>query len=234
MSKKTLLALFLFSFVILTFPLTEVSAQTASAEAKTSRTLLMERAASREANAKTAKTMQAEGLKPMLASREASMAGKMASGSAALREKLQMFKDKKKATIIERINENFAKINQRRSGQMMQHVDTLQTIASKAESRATSAQEAGTDISAVMTELRSVQTEISKAKSAVEAQSKKTYEITIASESGAKAAVKSTRDLLEQDLKSTHNLVKEARRLLMNVITKLGQAVGEGAVNATN
>jgi hypothetical protein len=237
MDRKILLSIFVLALLIL--PVSSASAQTTTLSASPApRDLLINKVASKTANLKdTAKERlaQANTLKTQAASREASMAGKVASISGTLRAKLQSFRDKKKAATIERISDAITKINQRRSSQMLQHVDTMNSLANRTESRAISAQEAGTDVSLAMSEIQMAKTELAKAKTAVEDQSKKTYDINIASESGAKVAVKSTRDLLEQDLKATHGLVKEARRVLINALTKLAQSLGEGGTtNGTN
>lgn len=233
MNKKILLSLFIFTVIL--FPVSSVSAQTTTRP----RDALINRIASKSAeptatNSADRVTAQTNA-RPQVASREASPAGRIASGSAALRAKLQTFRDKKKAATIERINEAISRINQRRSSQMLQHVDVMNGILSKAESKVVAIQGAGQDVSMVMGDIQTAKAELAKAKTAVEDQSKKTYDINIASESGAKAAVKSTRDLLEQDLKATHGLVKEARRVLINAITKLAQSLGEGGTaNGTN
>ena len=171
--------------------------------------------------------------KERAASKAADLRPLVASGGGTLRDKLKTFKDQKKAALIERISQTFVNINQRRTSEMLRHIDTMNMILSKAQDRATTAQSAGTDVSAATTDMTSASNALANAKTAVEGQSKKTYDIKIASESGARADVKLMRDALEKDLKSTHELVAESRRILINAIVKLAQSLGE-QVNATN
>jgi hypothetical protein len=181
--------------------------------------LMREKSASRTGEVRPADKM---------ASTAANLRDKVASRGALLREKLATFKDKRKVTIIERISTSLTNINQRRTSAMMQHVDVLMGILSKAESRLLEAETSGIDVAAVKTELGLGKTALANAKTAVEEQSKKTYEIKISTESAAKAETKQTRDLLEQDLKATHGLLKESRRIMINALTKMSQLMGGG------
>jgi len=166
----------------------------------------------------------------LIQDKQASKAGevrqKIASRAATLKDKLAVFKDKRKASAVERISTNLTNVNQRRTSQMMQHVDTLTGILTKAEERVVTAQGAGNDVLAISAELGLSKTALANAKLAVDVQSKKTYEIQVASESGIRADAKESRDMLHADLKATHGLVKEARRALINALVKLGQAIG--------
>jgi hypothetical protein len=171
--------------------------------------------------------------KEKMASKAADVRPLVASGSGTLRDKLKTFKDQKKAVIIERISQTLANINQRRTAEMLRHVDTMNGILGKAQDRANASNGEGKDVSSVTTDFTSASNALANAKTAVETQSKKTYDIKISSESGARADVRLTRDALQKDLKSTHELVSEARRTLINAIIKLAQVTGE-QVNAAN
>jgi len=163
-----------------------------------------------------------------MATGAANLRDKVATRGAMLKEKLAMFKDKRKATTIERISTSLTNVNQKRTSAMMQHVDVLMGVLAKAEDRLLEAETSGTDVTSVKTELGLSKTALANAKTAVEEQSKKTYEIKISTESAAKAEVKQTRDLLEQDLKATHGLLKESRRIMINALTKMSQLLGGG------
>lgn len=177
----------------------------------------------------------AEVMKDKTASKGADLKEKLmvASGGGTLKDKLKAFRDQKKADIIERISKSLATVNQKRTSEMLRHIDTMNGILAKAQDRASAASGEGKDTSGVVSDLTSATNALANAKTAVETQSKKSYDIKISSESGAKADVRLTRDALQKDLKSTHELVAEARRTLINALIKLAQALGE-QVNATN
>lgn len=224
MSKKYLFSLLVLSILLLP---SAVFAETKSASSS-AKTPAVERRLAQETLIKEKQASKAGEIRQKIASKEANMKEKVASRVATLKDKLAAFKDKRKVAAVERISTNLTNVNQRRTSQMMKHVDTLMGILTRAEEHVVSGQAAGSDVSAVTTELGLSKTALANAKVAVEVQSKKTYEIQVASESGIRADAKESRDMLEADLKATHGLVKEARRVLINALVKLSQTMGGG------
>lgn len=132
---------------------------------------------------------------------------KLASKAAALKSKLQAFKDQKKALLAERINANLNVINQNQTRQMQKNLGIMSAILDKLEARG------GTS----NTILKAKET-IASASSAVIAQSQKDYTITVTSETKIKADAKLARDKLHADLTAVRKLVIEAKQSVVNAI----------------
>lgn len=139
---------------------------------------------------------------------------KMATREAALKAKLERFKDKKKAEIADRVNTNLNKINQKQTAQMLKHLDKMSAILDKLEARKT----ANAAISAA-------RSSITSASSAVKLQADKDYTLTVSSETKVKADAEKVRDLLHQDLQAVREQVIEAKQAVGTAIrgAKSGQ-----------
>lgn len=138
---------------------------------------------------------------------------KMATREAALKAKLDKFKDKKKAEIADRVNTNLNKINQKQTSQMLKHLAKMSAILDKLAARV---------ISGSIDDARA---SIASASSAVKLQADKDYTLTISSETKVKADAKKIRDLLHQDLQAVRTQVIDAKQAVGNAIrgAKSGQ-----------
>lgn len=148
----------------------------------------------------------------------------ISSRAAMLRSKLAAFKDRKKATLAEKINDNLDKINTRRTNQMTLHLQKMLEILSKVEERTANATGDKTNLNISLDEAK---TAISVAQAALQAQSAKEYTVSVTSEQTIKADVKDTRDLLHKDLKATHDLMVEARQAVAKSIADAITLMGE-------
>lgn len=139
-----------------------------------------------------------------------------ATREAALKAKLQTFKDKKKAATVERVNTTLAMINKKQTDQMLKHLDKMSELLSRLETRVSS--QSGKDTTQATKAIADAKTSISTARTAVQAQQAKDYTITATSEVKVKDDAKKERDLLHTDLSSTRGLVIKAKQAVANAI----------------
>lgn len=126
---------------------------------------------------------------------------KVATREAALKAKLERFKDKTKAQVVDRINTNLNRINQKQTAQMLKHLDKMSTILGKLEADVTTTKEA-----------------IATATAAVKLQAEKDYTIAISSEKTVKKDAQKTREQLHNDLKVVRVQVIDAKQAVANAI----------------
>ncbi|TSC86645.1 MAG: Uncharacterized protein G01um10147_857 [Microgenomates group bacterium Gr01-1014_7] len=140
---------------------------------------------------------------------------KMATREAALKKKLDAFKDRKKATYSAKISENLNKINQKQTASMLKHLDKMTSILTKLEK-----------IEGAST--ADAKTAINAAKAAVSAQAEKDYTLVVTSESKVKTDSQSLRDSLHTDLKAVRALVVDAKQSVANAIKTAKSNTKEG------
>lgn len=146
------------------------------------------------------------------------MKEKLATRAAALKTRLQTFRDKKKAEIAERVNTNLNQKNQEQTSQMQKHLDTMSAILDKLEARINKATPDIKDPTAAKTVVAAARSTIASASAAVSIQAQKDYTIQVTSESKIKTDVKSQRDKLHADLQATRKTVIDAKQAVVNVI----------------
>lgn len=129
---------------------------------------------------------------------------KMASREAALKAKLEKFKDKKKAEVADRVNTNLNEINQKQTEQMLKHLDKMSALLTKLGSSGSSISDA--------------KTAIASASAAARAQAEKDYTITITAESAVKKDAQKVRDALHTDLRNVRKQVIAAKQAVANAI----------------
>lgn len=178
--------------------------------------------ASREAVIKEKVAIRKDNLALKLEERKA----RIASNEAELKQRLQSFRDKNKAQVIERINTQLATVNEKRTDSMSAFLTRLENLLAKIETRTTEAGNNGKDITAVNQAIADAKTAIEEAKSAVSLQADKTYVITISSETQARADVKTVRDLLHTDLFETNKLVVEAKQSVGKILQTAKSTLG--------
>ncbi len=143
---------------------------------------------------------------------------KIASREAELKSKLSLFKDKKKAVSVERINTNLAGINKRRTDHMLGQLDKMASISAKLQDMMSKAK-TSQDLSAVQTAITETNTAIAIAKTAVTTQAELDYTIKVSSESAVRTDAKAARDQLHKDLQAVQEKVVAARKALSAAIS---------------
>lgn len=151
---------------------------------------------------------------------------KIASRTAALKTKLQTFRDKNKASIAARVNDNLAKVNMNRTEAMNRHIDKLLSILSRLETRVDGVTDK--DTTNANDAIADAKVAIDSAKQAVASQSAKDYTVTVTSETKIKTDVMAQREMLHTDLKAVHQLIVVARQALAKAISETAQLGGIG------
>lgn len=158
----------------------------------------------------------------------------LASRAAALKAKLALFKNKDKASLVEKINGYFVTINARATDDMTKRLNKMTEILGKLKQRVDEATpSAGQSKDDANKAIADAQTAIDTGKAAVLAQSQKGYIISISSESAARADASKTRDSFRTDLISTNDLVKAARKAVSNAISIAHSSLG-GSLGTKN
>lgn len=143
---------------------------------------------------------------------------KLASRAAALRVKLNAFKDKRKAEIAERVNTNLNRINQNQTDQMQRHLKAMSVILDKLEARVESGNPDIKDPAAATSAIASARIIIASTTATVSTQTEKDYTIQITSESRIRADAKNMRDKLHTDFQTVRKAVIEAKQAVANAI----------------
>lgn len=163
---------------------------------------------------KTNTLQRIDAKKQVVTDRATAIREKIASREAVLKEKLQKFRDQKKAEVAERVNTNLNKINQKQTGQMQDYLDRMSSLLDKLEARVNQASP-------------DARTAIASASSAVSVQAEKDYTLQITTESRVRADAQETRDTLHKDLQAARAQVVDAKQAVANAIraAKSGKVV---------
>ena len=141
---------------------------------------------------------------------------------AELKDKISKLRDEKKKQIATRLDEQMARLNAKWTDHFNNVLVRLLEILSNVELRASKAEVSGKDVSAVKMAIQNAKTAIGTARTAVEAQTKKTYVATFSSETGLGAAFKVVRNQLHSDLTSLRDgAMKSSREAVQNALQAL-------------
>lgn len=142
----------------------------------------------------------------------------VASRTAALKTKLQAFKNQQKAIIVERLNTNLNVINQNQVKQLQKHLNTMTSILDRLTARVNQGTEDIKDPEAAMTAITSARISIATASAAVSAQTQKDFTIAVTLETRIRADAKKQRDNLHTDLLEIRKMVVDAKQQVANAI----------------
>lgn len=137
--------------------------------------------------------------------------------------KLRNIKDTVKKDKVERIDKQIDDLNARMMSHFSEVLDKMSAVLVKIGERADKASEKGYDVSSVRTAINNANKAIETARSAVIAQSGKTYAIQVTTENGLKGVVGRARDALHKDLNIVKDLVKTANEAVHKAAVTLGQ-----------
>ena len=148
-----------------------------------------------------------------------------ATREAALKLKLQNFKDQKKATAAARISENLNKINTKQTEQMLKHLDKMTAILDKLEARVNEGKPDIKDPAKAKAAIADARASLASASAAVKDQAQKDYTLVISSEGKVRQDAKAVRDGLHTDLLAVRKMVIDAKQSVANAIrvTKSGK-----------
>lgn len=157
---------------------------------------------------------------------------KIASREATFKEKIAQFKDKKKAQVAAKVNENLNLINEKRTQTMSNNLTKMTELLVKLQNRVNQASTAGKDVSAANLAINEAQASIDAAKEAVTTQSGQDYNVIVSSETKIGQDAKVTREKLMADLKSTQEKLITARQTISKAISTSVSSIG--GQNGTN
>ncbi|OGE38996.1 hypothetical protein A3F00_01780 [Candidatus Daviesbacteria bacterium RIFCSPHIGHO2_12_FULL_37_11] len=160
-------------------------------------------------------TTKLDGLKIRIASKEAS-----------LKLRLNKFKDKTKALIVEKVSTVLNNINENRVTHSNRFLENASRILNKLQERVSNAASNGKDAASANAAISSARAKIASASAAVASQSAKEYTLSVSSESAAKAEIKATRDAFHGDWQSVRALLIDAKQAVANAIRVAATTLG--------
>ncbi len=137
------------------------------------------------------------------------------------KERLKTIKDQRKQALVERLDEKMAAINKNRVDRLTIHIEKLESLLNRLIEKATRAKTNGKDITEVESAIDAAQTAIEAARTAIVTQAAKEYTATITDESVLASSVGTIVNQLQQDLKTTHQTVVNAKQTVHTVIKEL-------------
>lgn len=153
---------------------------------------------------------------------------------AEFKQKLQTIRDAKKKTIVEKIDAKIASTNKNATDKMNLALDKLSAIITKLSGRSAALKAAGKDTAAVESLITLANSAINTAKTAVDAQALKQYDITITTDANLKINVGTVVSQFRLDLQAVHKTVVDAKQAVQKVATELARITGKTNDSATN
>lgn len=139
----------------------------------------------------------------------------------ALKTKLQGIKDEKKKAAVQRLEDNMSKLNSNFIEKWTKNLTNFDDYLAKLVEKANTF--TGKDLTAFNNAIESAKASIVSARTALEAQAKKVYAITVSTEENLKLDVSSVREMLNNDLKIVKDLVQAAHSETVNALTEFNK-----------
>jgi coenzyme F420-reducing hydrogenase delta subunit len=141
----------------------------------------------------------------------------------ALKVRLQDIKSAAKKVTIQKLDENMNKLNSNFVEKFTKNLTDFDTYLSRLVDKASATSTASKDMTAFNSTVESARTAIVAARTAVEAQSKKTYGVTFSTEVNLRSDVASIKGILNNDLKLVRDLVQAAHLATVKVLTEFNK-----------
>lgn len=146
---------------------------------------------------------------------------------AEMKERLKLVRDEQKKNRVEKLEKQLNELNERTMDHFSNVLDKLEKVLVNIESRTDKVQARGWDVSGVRTMIIAAENAITEARTAVEAQSVKTYTPTISGDEGKlKIEVGQARQALHGDLVAVRGKVRLAYEAVRRVATTLAKVPG--------
>ncbi len=142
----------------------------------------------------------------------------MATREAALRLKLQSFKDQKKASAAARISTNLNQINQNQTSQMRRHLELMSVILDKLEARVNKPTPDIKNQVAARAAIASTRMMIATASAAVSTQAQRDYTIQVTSEAKIRLDAQAMRNKLHTDILTLRKIIIDTKQSVANSI----------------
>lgn len=143
---------------------------------------------------------------------------RISTREAALKAKLQTFRDKRKAEVAERISNNLGRINQKQTAQMLKHLDKMTSILNRLETRVNQGRPDIKDQALARVAISDAKASIATAEASVKAQAAKDYTLQVSQEAMVRVDAKKMRDALHADLRSVRKQVIDAKQSVASAI----------------
>ncbi|MBI2515256.1 hypothetical protein HYV91_03735 [Candidatus Wolfebacteria bacterium] len=140
-----------------------------------------------------------------------------------LKDRLVKIKDEKKKQAVLRIDQGLDALNEKQLNHFSQVLEKLETVLTNISSRADKAEANGINVAPVRLALEQARNQISLSRSAIEAQSGKTYAMAVTTEENLKTDVKRARQALHDDLNKVKVAVKTAHEAVRKAAVTLAQ-----------
>jgi len=134
------------------------------------------------------------------------------------RARLADIRDQRKQTILTRIDNNLARLNQHLTDRMQHHLTILSQLLDKLSDRLAKTKTEGYDTSAAEAAVNAAQEAIDTAEAAVAEQAVKEYVIEFEDETGLRIGASEAKQSLRNDLKTVYQLVKIARQAVVEAL----------------
>lgn len=192
-----------------------VSARDSTSTATTRRDKIQERIDTRKESIKERVETRKENISERLSEKKEMMA----SREAALKLKLDGFRNKQKAQVVERINNSLKNINEKMVTHFKKVLERLSGLLDKLEKRVNANSADIKDPSLARGTIADARSSIAAATEAVNLQSTKDFTLELTTESRAKTEITGVRRLLHEDLKIVLQAVNDAKKAVSNAIS---------------
>lgn len=149
------------------------------------------------------------------------------------KERLRLIQDERKRQVVERIDTNMARFNEKWVEHWNKVLSRLREILAKIDSRVDKLAEAGKDVSDVKSAIAKAETAIDAAQAAINEQAGKTYVIEIGEEETLGENVSSVVKQFRDDIKGIIEKVKIARMAVRDAFLALKEVLGEKVPSPT-
>lgn len=165
-------------------------------------------------------------LRMKYAARQTELKQVIATREAALKKKLDLFKDKEKALTAQRVSTNLNDINKNRVEEMNKNLGIFTNILSKLQNIASESANKGKDITSVRLAINNAGSAIASAQQIVNTQAGNDYTLIATSEGTIKSDAQNKRDALQKDLQVVYQSIISARKAVVDVVSILKVLLG--------
>lgn len=173
--------------------------------------------------AREAIKVRAEEFRQKMETAREELKNRIAAQKEELKKKMQAIKDNRKKEIVERVYDNVNKLNDNLTERFAEKLNQIEKVLQKVKDRTATAKSNGRDVTAVESVIVEAEGAIASARTAVEAQAGKTYEITINTEAALRTDVGAIRKALHDDLEAVRQKVVAARDVVHRAAIRLAQ-----------
>lgn len=140
-----------------------------------------------------------------------------------IKVKLALVSDERKKELAVKIEEKMASISAKRTQNMSETLEKLQTILDSIKTKAGTLKQQGKDTAALDSAITNAENALANASAAVQTQAEKVYKIPISDDQTLKQNIGQVIKQLQQDLKETHQAVVNAKQTVVKAAKELSR-----------